>query len=339
MNVELLKKLCLAVGVSGDESMVREIILEEISGYADYEITTLGDIIVHKKGKETPEKKMLIAAHMDEVGMIINDITSDGYIKFITVGAIDCNVLQGKTVYVNKDTRGVIGGKPVHLMHGDEFEKAIPIEQLTIDIGAKDKEEAEQYAMIGDIVNFEPYFECVNGNIMAKSLDDRIGCYLLIEMIKSELPYDMTIAFTTREEIGSMGAFAVSYCVAPDLSIAVEGTVAGDVLGAKGAKQCTKLGQGPAISIKDRGTVYDQKFFKMAFQIAKELEVPCQARTLAAGTNDSQAMHIAKKGARPASLAVPCRYIHSATSMVKVSDVESALKLLPQLAIGMIEDK
>lgn len=337
MDIQLLEKLCLAIGISGEEDHVRRIIIDEIRDFADIELTNLGDIIARKKGEKKPEKTLMLAAHMDEVGLVVTDITEDGYIKFGSVGGIDSGVLLGKSVYVNGKIKGLIGGKPVHLMHGDEFEKTMPMDKLTVDIGAENREEAEKYAAVGDNIHFEPYFYCDGSTVFGKALDDRVGCLLLIEMIKSKLPYDMTFVFTTREEIGSIGAKVASGIVQPDLAIAVEGTVAGDVLGAKGAKACTQLLKGPALSIKDKGTVYDKAFYKLAFKLAGEIGVPCQPRTSQAGSNDASQMHIAGRGARAAALSIPCRYIHSPLSIAKVGDIEAGMKLLPLLAQAMIE--
>lgn len=337
MDIQLLEKLCLAVGISGAEENVRRIIIDEIKDFADIELTNLGDIIARKKGEKKPEKVLMLAAHMDEVGLVVTEITEDGYLKFSGVGGIDSGVLLGKTVYVN-GVKGLIGGKPVHLMHGDEFEKTMPMDKLTVDIGARNREEAEKYAAVGDNIHFEPYFECDGSTVFGKSLDDRVGCLLLIEMLKSKLPYDTTFVFTTREEIGSIGAKVAAGIVKPDLAIAVEGTVAGDVPGVKGAKACTRLLKGPAISIKDKGTVYDKAFFKLAFKLAGEIGVSCQPRTSQAGSNDASQMHIAGRGARAAAFSIPCRYIHSPLSIAKVEDIEAGMKLLPVLAQAMIED-
>lgn len=336
-RIDLLEKLCLAVGVSGEEGAVRECILQEITPYAQVRLTAFGDIIAEKKGAKNPGKKLLLAAHMDEVGFIINDITSEGYLKFLSVGGIDSRILLGKTIYINGTIRGVIGGKPVHLMKGDEFEKAIPTEELCIDIGASSKEEAKKLVSIGDTAHFEPFFECKDGTVFAKSLDDRVGCYLLIRLIQSDLPYDMTFAFTTREETGCIGGKIVTEEVLPELAIAVEGTVAGDVLDKKSPATCTKLSAGPAISVVDKGTVYDKRFLNLAFSLAEKHGIPCQPRTSNAGRNDASVMQKAVSGARTAALSVPCRYIHGPVALAKVSDIENAEALLSLLAAGMLE--
>ncbi|MEG1427126.1 MAG: M42 family peptidase, partial [Oscillospiraceae bacterium] len=308
------------------------LILREIEPYADsIAVTPLGNIIAEKKGKQMPNQKLMLSAHMDEVGMIVTDIDEKGFLSFATVGGIDNSVLLGKSVLVNENISGVIGGKPVHLMSGDELERAIPVEKLTVDIGAATKEEAKKVVSIGDSIHFLPFFECLRGTVKGKALDDRVGCLLLVELLKTDLEFDTSFTFSVQEEVGLRGAQTAANIALPDIVIAVEGTVAGDVLDTKGAKAVTKMGKGPAVSIIDKGTMYDREFFKLAFEIAKELNIPCQPRTGAVGTNDAGAMHKAGRGARAIAVSVPCRYIHSPLSMARVSDMENAFLLLREL--------
>ncbi len=328
MDYKLLKKLCLAVGISGNEDEVREIILKEIKEHVEsIEITPLGNIIATKKGKKTPEKKILLTAHMDEVGFMVNEIDSDGYIGVLSLG-VDSKLLVGKTVYVNGKTRGVFSSKPIHLQSAEDAGKIIPINKLKIDIGAVSKEEAEEHVSLGDYVNFEPFFE-KNGNLIkAKALDDRVGCLLLIEMIKSDLSWDMTFAFTVSEEAGFVGAKTAAYVVNPDICIAVEGTIAADVMDLKGAKAVTKMGDGVSVSMMDQGTIYDRAYFKKIFEISKDKNIKAQVRTSKAGANDCYMMHRNGKGARAVTLAVPCRYIHAPISFTNTDDIESTYKML-----------
>lgn len=330
-NLDLLKKLALAVGVSGSENKVRDIILEELKGIENVEVSlsNLGDVIAYKKGEMTHSKKLMLSAHMDEVGLMINEISEDGTLKFIPIGGVNADVLLSKRVYVNESIVGVIGGKPVHLMSSDEREKIVPIKDLSIDIGALNKEDTEKVVSIGDIVNFEPIFEADDKKITAKALDDRIGCYLLIETMREKLPFDTYFVFTTREEIGAIGAAAVSPLIDPDFCISVEGTVAGDVLGKSGAEACTTLGSGVAVSLKDRGTLYDPKLIKLAFRLSKENNLKLQARSRTEGSTDAMYMHKTKNGARAMGISVPTRYIHSPISMEFIKDIECAEKFLP----------
>ena len=338
LNLDTLKTLSTLVGISGGEEAVVDAIEAMVAPHAD-EIrrTPLGDLLVFKKGEKTPEKTLMICAHTDEVGLIITDIDSNGYLRFTNVGGVESSVLLGKTVYVNGTTRGVIGGKPVHLMQGDEREKEVPIRELTIDIGAQNKEEAQAVVSVGDYANFGPYFALSGDTITGKALDDRIGCAILVDLIAGGMPYDTWFAFTTREEVGSIGASAAAYEIDPDLVIAVEGTVAGDVLGTPSPKNCTRLGKGAAVSFVDRGTVYDREFFKAAFELARELDIPAQPRTNNAGRNDASAVQTSRGGARAAAVSVPCRYIHAPVSLAKTSDADAALNLVRALAGRMLE--
>ena len=206
--LELIKELCLLPGISGRENAVRDFIIDQIKNYAEYSIDPLGNLLVFKKGKNPAKNKVMLDAHMDEVGLIVTAITSEGFLRFTKVGGIDSRVILGRTVKVgDKAVNGVIGIKPVHLVD-KKAEADIPkADDLYIDIGAKSKEEAMEYVRLGDSVWFDSDFvEFGDGFVKAKALDDRAGCAVLIEMIKSELEYDMWFSFSVQEEIGTRGA-------------------------------------------------------------------------------------------------------------------------------------
>ena len=203
-DFKLLEKLCTVEGISGDEGSVREIIINEIKPFAD-EIKTdnLGNIIVFKKGKNRAKAKLMLSAHMDEVGFMVTDITSDGYLKFDEVGGLDRRVVLGKTVTVGKNkVNGVIGVKPVHLSSGDERTAVPKLSEMYIDIGAESKDDALSVVSYGDSVNFNSIYENNGYTIKSKAIDDRFGCLALIELIKSELEYDMHFVFAVQEEVG-----------------------------------------------------------------------------------------------------------------------------------------
>ena len=341
-NLELLKKLCLATGVSGEEDAVRAIILEEVQPYADcVEVTPLGNVIAFKKGAERPVKKLMLCAHMDEVGFIITNITSEGFLKFTAIGAVRPEVLSGRSVLVNGKIPGVICAKPVHLMGGDEREKAVPIDRLAIDIGAQTREEAEDVVSLGDNACFLPYFEAARGTVKAKALDDRAGCFVLLELMKTELKYDTYFVFSVQEEIGMRGAGTAAYIVEPDAAINLEGTTAGDVAGVAPLDAVCKLGQGVAVSFMDRTTIYRKSYFQRALALGKELNIACQPKTASAGGNDSGVIHTTKNGAQTLTLSVPCRYIHSPVAMAAESDIEAAIaltgKLMEEISGGLLQ--
>lgn len=324
----MLKNLCLINSTSGDESAVRDFIIHEIKDFCEYKVDNLGSIIAFKKGSKTPDKKVMFCAHMDEVGFIITDITDDGYLKFSAVGGIDSKVIAGRVIKVN-DTLGVVGLKPIHLMSDDETEKAPSTNDLFIDIGAKNKEDAQKYVHLGDYAYFESdYYEFGDGYIKSKALDDRIGCMLLIEQIKSELEYDTYFCFNVQEEVGLHGAMCTSFAVQPDISVVLETTTAADLCGVTGGDRVCVLGNGPVVSFMDGRTIYDKALYNLAMATAKDNDIKIQTKTAIAGGNDAGAIQTSGKGSRVMAVSLACRYIHSGSSVVKQSDIDETRKLL-----------
>ena len=334
MNNSLLKELCLVNGISGDENTVRDVILAEIKNYAnDIKIDPLGNIIVFKKGKEAPKKKLLISAHMDEVGFIVTEITSDGLIKFDEVGGIDRRVVLGDRVVIGKNNlNGVIMVKPIHLSKGDE-QSAIPsYSDMYIDIGANSKEEAEKYVNYGDSISFVSFYQNNGETIMSKAIDDRAGCCMMIEMIKSGLPYDMYFSFVVQEEVGLRGATTASFTVNPDFAIVLESTTACDIPCVEDTKQVCKVGSGAVVSFMDRRTIYDKSLVKLAFEIANKNNLKAQYKKAVAGGNDAGAIQKACNGVRTLALSIPCRYLHSPIGLISVKDYEDTYNLALELA-------
>lgn len=329
----LLERLCSARAVSGSEREVRELILNEVKPYADsVEVTPLGSLIVFKKGEKRPGTRLMLNAHMDEVGMIVTYITDDGLLRFCPVGGMDRRVLPGKSVTVGDNVPGVIGVKPVHLLDGEEKEKSVPLKELSIDIGAKDREEAERYVTPGDPVCFDSLFDTSHGMVKSRALDDRAGCAILIEMLRDRLEYDMTFVFAVQEEIGLRGSKTAAYAVDPQAAIVVESTTAADIAGVEKDRQVCCLGEGAAISFMDRHTIYDKEYYRMAFSAAETAGVKCQAKRAVAGGNDAGAIHVSRAGVRTVAVSLPCRYLHSAVGMISQQDYESARRLIPVLA-------
>ncbi len=324
----MLKDLCLINGTSGDESRVREYIIEQIKDYCDYQVDALGSIIAYKKGRKSPNKKVCFNAHMDEVGFIITEITDEGYLKFSAVGGIDRRVCLDKVVDIN-GVKGVIGDKALHLLSDEEAKTAPAINKLLIDIGATSKAEAEEAISVGDFAYFESdYYEFGDGFIKSKALDDRIGCMLLIRMIQSELEYDTQFCFNVQEEVGLRGAKCTSYQVQSDISIIVEATTASDLDGVKGGDRVCCAGDGPVVSYMDRRTIYDRELYNLAMNTAQENGIPVQTKTAIAGGNDAGSIQTSGKGSRVCAISLPCRYIHSASSVVKKEDIDNTEKLL-----------
>ena len=329
----MLKDLCLLNGTSGDEVRVRDYIINEIKEYSTYEVDNLGSVIAYKKGKKKPNKTVCINAHMDEVGFIITGITSDGYLRFAPVGGIDTKVCLDRAVTVGENRiNGVIADKAYHLLEDSEKDKAPSFDKLLIDIGAKSETEAQSIVSLGDFAYFESdYTELGNGYIKAKALDDRIGCMLMIELIKSELEYDTVFCFNVQEEVGLRGSKCTSFVVGADISIVLEATTAGDLDGVTGADRVCVLGNGGVVSFMDNRTIYDRELYKLAMNTALENNIPVQTKTAVAGGNDAGSIQTSGKGAKVMALSLPCRYIHSPSSVVKKSDIDNTRKLLKEI--------
>lgn len=330
----LLERLCNSDGISGDEACIRELIINEIKPYAD-EIKTdkLGNIIAFKKGKMCAKAKLMLSAHMDEVGFMVTDVTADGYLKFDEVGGLDRRVVLGKTVTVGKNKiNGVIGIKPIHLSRGDERNAVPRLSDMYIDIGATSRDEALKAVNYGDSVSFNSIYENNGYTIKSKAIDDRFGCLVLIELIKSELEYDMYFVFAVQEEVGLRGARVAAYSVDPDFAIVVETTTAADIAGVEENKQVCKLGEGAVISVMDRRTIYDKRMVEMAFECAEKVGAKAQYKRAVAGGNDSGAIHQSRGGVKTLAISLPCRYLHSSVTVANTSDCDDIIKITSMLA-------
>jgi len=325
----MLKDLCLLNGTSGREDAVRNYIIEKIKDKCEYSVDALGSVIAFKKGRKAPDKKVLVAAHTDEVGFIITDITDDGYLRFAPVGGIDAAVVLGRRVDIN-GIKGVVGAKAVHLLSDDEKKNEPAFDKLAIDIGVADKAEAENAVSLGDCAYFaSDYCEFGDGFIKSKALDDRIGCMLMIELINSDLEYDTYFCFNVQEEVGLRGSGCSAYAVKPDVAVILESTTAADIDGVTGGDKCCVLGKGPVVSFMDGRTIYDKQIFDLAFEVGKENNIKIQTKTKIAGGNDAGAIQKSGAGCRVAAVSLPCRYIHSGSSVVKIGDIEETRRFLP----------
>lgn len=327
--LEQLKKLCLLNGISGNESRVREYICKQIDGKAEYSIDNLGNVIVFKKGKLTPKNKVMISAHMDEVGFIVTYINDDGSLKFAPVGGIDPRVVFGRRVIIgDKNIIGVIGGKAIHNLSADDRKIAPRFEAMNIDIGCMSKAEAEQIVSLGDCVYYySDYVEFGDNKIKSKAIDDRAGCAIMLDMINNELEYDTWFTFVVQEEIGLRGAEVAAYTVNPDYAIVIEATTAADIPSTRENNKICFLGNGPVISYMDKRTVYDKNLYETAYEAAKSINMTCQTKTLIAGGNDAGAIHASRGGVRTLAISVPCRYLHSASCVIDKNDLMNTSKL------------
>ena len=331
----LLKRLCEENGVSGNELTVRNIILSEIQGKADdIKIDAMGNIIAFKKGHKS-DKKVMLVAHMDEVGFIISGITDKGYLEFKTVGGIDTRVLISKRVTVGDDkVKGVIGMKAIHLQKKSERESVPEIKDIYIDIGASDKKSAEKLVKIGDYGTFDTEFaDFGTDKIKAKAIDDRAGCAILVESFDIPCEYDRYICFTVQEEVGLRGAQVAAYRINPDIALVLEATTCSDVHGFEPHEYVTTVGGGAAVTFMDRTTIVNRRFSKWLMDEGQKAGIPVQYKRTAMGGNDAGAIHKAAEGVMTASVSVPCRYLHSPVGVASKSDIDA----VKQLAFMFVE--
>ena len=330
-----LKELSELRGVSGDEGAVRRFIREKVAPLCDEVFTdTMGNLYAHKRREGRPV--IALTAHMDEVGLLIRKIRDDGELDYDYAG-LDPRVMPGRRVLVGKDAvPGVIGTKPIHLQSDEDYESSVPHRQLTIDIGAKDKEDAGKYVKIGDYACFTTEFEEFGeGYFTGKALDDRVGCAVIMELLKEEYDCDIYAAFTVQEEAGLRGANLVADHVKPDLVLNFEGTTANDMPGAKGHESVTSVGKGPAITFMDRGTIVDRCLFEALRDTAKAHGIPFQLRKGTNGGTDIGRIHTDLGGCKAGGISLPCRYIHSAQSVASWQDMKNMLLL----ADAFLKDK
>ncbi len=324
-------ELCSLSGVSGNEQSIRDYIVKQLQNapaVTNIHIDNMGNCIVTLKGERRAPKRVLFAAHMDEVGGIVTGITDDGYLRFDTVGGIEPEVLFDRTVQINGHC-GVIGGKAVHQCTADEKNKIPTVHDMLIDVGADSKEEAGTVAKEGDAITFAPTNFCLSKDMFAcKALDDRAGCALLLSLAQTTPKYDVTIAFTVQEEIGLRGAQTVASVVSPDLAVIVDATTAADSVDTPSDKQISIIGGGPVVSFMDRATLYDKALYSYIRTTAEQYGISTQTKTMVAGGNDAGAIQRTGKGTQVAAVSLPCRYIHSPSCVLKEQDITDTYRLL-----------
>ncbi len=333
---DLLKELSNAPGVSGFEGNIREIMTGELEGHVDeIETDSLGNVIATKNGKKNG-KRIMLAAHMDEIGLMVRHIDKEGFVKFTKIGGINDQMLLNQEVYIHSDNGrilGVIGAKPPHRMKAAERKKVIEYENMFIDIGASSKEEAEKEINIGDPITIKHEFSQLKGSIVTgKAFDNRIGCYVLIETLK-RVKSDSTIygVGTVQEEVGLKGAKTSAFKINPDMAIALDVTIAGDHPGIKEEEAPAKINEGPAIILTDasgRGLITHPIVKKLIIDTADEEGIPYQLEVSEGGTTDATAIHLTREGIPTGVLSVPTRYIHTPVEVVSLDDVENTIKLL-----------
>ena len=339
----LLKELSEAVGVSGREDAVRKVVLKAIDGHADdIRIDAMGSVTAIKKGTGTDLPRVMLAAHMDEIGFIVTGYESSGLIRFTNVGGVDDRILPGLRVKLGKDLiPGVIIWAPIHMNRSQDVKK---IQDLRIDIGVNDKDGAKGKVSVGDRIAFDSkYMEIGDHTLRGKAFDDRVGCSLLIDVLQGgPYPVDVLAAFTVQEEIGLRGARVAAQRLQPDVAFVLEGTTAHDLpdptadLDSEDEHNpTTRLDGGPALTAMDRSMITDPRLLRFLRQTAQDNDIPYQIKTQLGGGTDAGAIHVANAGVPAAVISVPCRYIHSPSALLRRADYDATLRLV-QAALNAI---
>jgi len=337
--LNLLKTLCSLDGVSGYEDAVRDYIRTEAEPYADSIMEdVMGNLIVFKKGKVNSGRTIMLAAHMDEVGLIVTDITDDGFLHFGCSGGIDSKVLLGTRVRVGeKRIPGVVGVKAVHLTPAEERSKLPLVRDMYIDIGATSREEAEKLVQKGDFAAFDSEPRLYGNMLKAKAIDDRIGCAVMAELIKEEPEYDTWFVWLVGEEIGGRGARVAAQRLNPGLCLNLEGTSAGDLPGVPAHVRACQLGKGPAVSLMDGKTIYTRRVVRELTAAADKAGVTWQYRLSANAGNDAGPIHQANGGCEICTISAPIRYMHSACNVAYYPDLE-AMEQLARIFVNEVSD-
>jgi endoglucanase len=325
----LLKELVCLHGGSGDEGAVRDKLAALVRPFVDeMHVDAMGNLVCLKKGTGTGPRVML-AAHMDEVSLMVTGMADMGLLRFRTVGGIDPRILIGKRVLVGKEgLPGVIGVKPIHLQTPGDRKTAVKIRDLRIDIGATDKAQAEGLVQPGDraVFDYEPV-EYGDGKLMAKGLDDRAGCAVLAWLLTQRQEYDVYGCFTVQEEVGLRGAKTAAYAVMPEYALVLEGTTCYDVPDTKEHLMSTWQGRGPALTVMDRAVISNRPFVDFITEVAEREGIPCQFKQTLSGGTDAGRIQANGAGVKVATMAVPCRYIHTPVSVMDRADFDAMLRL------------
>jgi endoglucanase len=325
----LLEQLSRLDGVAGQERKVGEAIASRLRELGlEPETDGIGNLLARRPAPEgsggLKPRRVLICAHMDEVGLMVTEITSDGFLKFSPVGGVDHAILVAKPVRLKSEVPGVIGLKAIHLQKAEERKKLPEFEQFYIDIGCNSREEAEKLVQIGDMACFEDSWQPFgDGLYRGKAFDDRAGCALLLELLETGYPCDLTAAFTVQEEIGLRGAAVLGNYIQADLVLVLEATAARDELETDPEETVTEVGGGPVCSLMDGATVYARELIDMVTGVAQRHNIPLQYRRGTAGGNDAGALQTAGAGLKTMTLSLPCRYIHTMCSVIAERDYEN----------------
>ena len=338
---ELLRQLTEAVGVSGDEKEVRLLLRDLIAEHVDeWRVDSMGNLLAVKRGTGESDLRVLVDAHMDEVGLMITDVESDGTLKFETVGGIADHTLLGKVVQVGpKKLTGVIGARPIHLLKRDQRSSVVKSDSMRIDIGATKKENASGKVKLGDRATFLTAYQESGKMAMGKALDDRAGCAALVELLRGEpYPFDLHAAFTVQEEVGLRGAQVAAYATRPDVALVLECTPAYDLPNKRDVSPNVRLGHGPSLYVMDSATIQDPRFVRHIMRTAESNGIPFQVRQPGGGGTNAGAIQRVHGGVVTATIATPARYIHAPISMINLDDFGNVVRLAEATLRGLNRD-
>lgn len=347
-GIELLEKLCQAFGPTSCEYDVADVICEQLEGkYDEHTVDFIGDHVFRIKGKT--DKKLMLSAHMDEVGLMISGIDEHGYLHFQPVGGFDVKVLCGRKLFVGnygkEKISGLIASKAIHQQSAEERGKATPIDKMYIDIGATSKEDAEKYVEVGDYAVFDSDFvKFGDGMINGKAVDDRLGCAILCDVIdyihenKIVPDFDLYFCFTVREEVGRSGALVTANRIRPDMALVLEATAVGDIADTPDHKRVADTGKGPTVSFMDNGTAYLPEMVDFAMGLGEKHNIPCQLKRYVSGGNDAGHIHKSSGGVKTIAVSCPTRYIHSASCVFNSADYDSMYRLARQTALCPVDE-
>jgi endoglucanase len=327
----ILKALSEAIGVSGDEGGARAVLLGAVREHVDeVKVDALGNVLALKRGTGAQPLRVMVAAHMDEIGLMVTGHDSDGFLRVAAVGGIDARLLPGSCLQVGPEhIPGVIGIKPIHLLRENEDQEVPKIEDLVVDVGASSKDEAKKLAPPGTYAAFTTSFRELGPTVSGKAFDDRAGCAVLVELVRGErFGFDLHAVFTVQEEVGLRGAQVAAYAIEPHCAFVLEGTIADDTPKDKDVSPTTELGKGPAITVMDRSFIADRRLVRLLTETAQELGIPYQFKQPGIGGTDAGAIHRAREGVPSVTVAVPCRYIHSPVTMLSLDDFNNTVRLM-----------
>lgn len=332
-----------APGISGRETAPADLVRTQAE-HLGYTLTEdpLGSLCCHKGQPDPLRPRLMISAHLDEVGLMATYLEENGTVRFTCVGGIDARVLPGRAVYLPRSRcYGVIGVKPIHLIDSAQRGKAVSIDDLVLDLGADSREEAQKLVQPGDqiVFDFRGWAE-LGSLIRGKALDDRVGCVILLQLMEQLNDPNITFCFLTQEEVGCRGARAAAERIQPDYSIVLEATTAADLAEVPESKQVCRLGNGAVVGFMDRSTIYSKSLYRAAFELAEQQSIPIQTKTMIAGGNDAGAIHTAAGGVQTLAISVPCRYLHSPSCVIDPKDAyavrDLALTLAKEIAGGRL---